>query len=256
MWFHGVIIDKYSWHFTTSLWKIKWLCECNLWLPTSKFMLSYVTFWVAWVDPKIGKKQTWKRSEAPKSCTSNKPESKFHWTDGTWWVRPQEKGERSMGWLEGFRTEALWCAAPQEGSELDSFQKNGQRDGGPGRVVFSLWALGHGFPKWMAFKKWSGKRWKTWPFGSKGFFSPTLLHGQVYVGNLTVPLSPHEEDAHETPHIDLMVMMTIHDSVKDVSQPISAFWKVIQKLESRLLMFGMNIIIQKRSFFGFLLGSP
>lgn len=39
----------------------------------------------------------------------------------------------------------------------------------------------------------------------------------VYVGNLTVPLSPHEEDVHDTPFIDLMVMMTIHNSVEDAS---------------------------------------
>jgi hypothetical protein len=42
---------------------------------------------------------------------------------------------------------------------------------------------------------------------------------KVYVGNLTVPLSPHEEDVHDTPFIDLMVMMTIHNSVEDVSEP-------------------------------------
>jgi len=42
---------------------------------------------------------------------------------------------------------------------------------------------------------------------------------KVYVGNLTVPLSPHEEDVHETPFIDLMVMMMIHNSVEDVSEP-------------------------------------
>jgi len=40
----------------------------------------------------------------------------------------------------------------------------------------------------------------------------------VYVGNLTVPLSPHAEDADETPHIDLLVIMTIPNSVADVSK--------------------------------------
>lgn len=40
----------------------------------------------------------------------------------------------------------------------------------------------------------------------------------VYVGNLTVPLSPHEEDVDETPFIDLMVMMMIHNSVEDASK--------------------------------------
>lgn len=43
---------------------------------------------------------------------------------------------------------------------------------------------------------------------------------QVYVGNLTVPLSPHAEDADETPHIDLLVIMTIPNSVADVSKLI------------------------------------
>lgn len=50
-------------------------------------------------------------------------------------------------------------------------------------------------------------------------WSHTKKIGQVtvYVGNLTVPLSPHEEDVHDTPFIDLMVMMTIHNSVEDAS---------------------------------------
>lgn len=43
---------------------------------------------------------------------------------------------------------------------------------------------------------------------------------QVYVGNLTVPLSPHAEDADETPHIDLLVIMTIPNSAADVSKLI------------------------------------
>ena len=43
---------------------------------------------------------------------------------------------------------------------------------------------------------------------------------QVYVGNLTVPLSPRAKDADETPHIDLLVIMTIPNSAADVSKLI------------------------------------
>lgn len=45
-----------------------------------------------------------------------------------------------------------------------------------------------------------------------------MPRSQVYSGNLTVPLSPHEEDANETPFIDLLVLMTIHNSVQDAAR--------------------------------------
>eukprot|EP00438_Fugacium_kawagutii_P022305 Skav233985 [mRNA] locus=scaffold1008:867844:870188:+ [translate_table: standard] len=48
--------------------------------------------------------------------------------------------------------------------------------------------------------------------------SKTMGNVTVYAGNLSVPLSPHEEDANETPYIDLLVVMTIHKSVEDAAR--------------------------------------